>query len=501
MIFSLLYEFFFAGIIYDHQHEFLFFWFAILFYNINIVNFQNRAILLHGLVVLVMLAIYFVPFLDFSVYAEQIQYFQFWKYSHLGLIFGAIIVLEFVNASMFERIFGDMLNKNIELENYKINQLNIQNVKDNFFTTISHEMRTPLNAIKGISDLLISQQLSREEVVEFQKTLNYSSNHLLSLVNDVLDYSKINLGEFNLSKKSFNLEESIQFVYNVNRNFANQKQLIYTIEKWNTIPMMVIGDVQRFNQILMNLISNAIKFTHSGFVEITFGGHFSTDNNSIFLLKVSIKDSGIGIEKEHLDNIFNKYYQAKNQESNLGIGLGLYISKMIINLMNGQIQVSSKVGSGTVFDITLPFEIANLASLNHVTSEFNSHFLMNLNVLIVEDNQINQLVLKKLLIKNLQNCQVKIVKNGLEAIKELEKNQEYDVVLMDIIMPIMDGYEASKIIRASNNDKLKNIPIIAITANVLEYDYNLCYQIGINEVITKPFEIEDVFKKMYENIK
>lgn len=206
VICCLFLDFFFVAIIYDRKHPFLFWWFILLFYNLNTIIFQKKAISLHLFIILTMFMIYYAPFLDFSEYCEQIHYYFFWKFSHFALIVCAIIYLETINNRFFERILGGMLVRNIELEDYKQKQIHIQKVKDHFFATISHEMRTPLNAIKGISDLLISDKLVNSEVIEYQTIMNYSSNHLLSLINDVLDYSKINLGEFKLTQNTFSIE-------------------------------------------------------------------------------------------------------------------------------------------------------------------------------------------------------------------------------------------------------------------------------------------------------
>ncbi|PDS26560.1 hybrid sensor histidine kinase/response regulator [Flavobacterium branchiophilum] len=497
VICCLFLDFFCVAIIYDRKHPFLFWWFILLFYNLNTIIFQKKAISLHLFIIFTMFMIYYAPFLDFSEYCEQIHYYFFWKFSHFALIVCAIIYLETINNRFFERILGGMLVRNIELEDYKQKQIHIQKVKDHFFATISHEMRTPLNAIKGISDLLISDKLVNSEVIEYQTIMNYSSNHLLSLINDVLDYSKINLGEFKLTQNTFSIEENVDFIFKINQNMVNQKKLMYELIKKSDFPKYVYGDTQRFNQVLMNIISNAIKFTEKGSVQVIMN-KVVIEKNKINLI-IEIIDTGIGIANENLNAIFERYYQSKNNITSNGIGLGLYITKEIIDLMGGTISVKSTLNIGTCFVIQIPFEIAQIQSTSSYVNDVIIENLSNLKILIVEDNKINQKILQKLLLNNLKKCTIIIAENGKKAIDLLIENK-FDIVLMDILMPIMNGIEATKQIRTSKDENLKKIPIIALTANTINQDFYTCQKVGFDAVITKPYEIHDVIVKMYSLI-
>lgn len=495
LILTIYVTFFIAGVIYFKQFPLLSFWFLLFLYLVNTVNSQIKALFFHSLVYLTIYLIFFSTNFDFSYLAEKNINANLLVVGHVIGIIIAVIFVEIINTSLFFRLIGDMIDKNRELEGLYNEQTNIQKVKDNFFTTISHEMRTPLNAIKGISDLVIDENLDKYEIIEYKKILQYSSNHLLSLVNDVLDFTKINLGEFNLSNKSFNLEESIKLNFDINCKNVNKKDIKMIIEKKSDIPTNVIADFQRFNQMLMNLLSNAIKYTDKGYVKFSYWGQTELNNPSLFNLYLKIEDSGIGIKEEYINKIFDKYFQAKTSQHATGIGLGLFITKKIIDLMNGSVNVKSN-RAGTTFEVCLPLLIDFKKHKELIVNNKNKNkTLSNLKILIVEDNNINQIVLSKLLFNSIENCKVTITNNGLEALEKLKYNQ-FDIILMDLIMPQMDGYECTKEIRNSDDQDIKNIPIIAITANVWENDLNSCLEIGINDFVTKPFDINDLLDKI-----
>ncbi|GEM55480.1 hypothetical protein FB1_17010 [Flavobacterium branchiophilum NBRC 15030 = ATCC 35035] len=396
---------------------------------------------------------------------------------------------------MFRVFLVDLMFKNKALELFQEYQNNIQKGKDTFFSTISHEMRTPLNALKGISDLLISEQLTVEEITEYQRIMNYSANHLLNLVNDVFDYTKINLGEFRLVEQNLNVEENINFAFNINKDTAQNKGISYELIKDTAVPKLVLSDIQRFNQILMNLISNAIKFTNKGGVKVIYGGKFIKDN-TVFMLKIMVQDTGIGIDEANLPLIFDKYFQAKNNLNSSGIGLGLFITKKIIEMMKGQINVHSQLKEGTIFEMELPLKVVIEKIEDAATQLINTgNKLENLRILIVEDNKINQLVLHKLLQNNIKNSSILIANDGLEAIEKMGVHY-FDIVLMDLIMPNMNGLDTSKWIRNHKSSLINQLPIIALTANIWRNDLKSCYASGINDVITKPYEINDIIKKM-----
>ncbi|PDS26559.1 response regulator [Flavobacterium branchiophilum] len=485
-----------VGVCYNVTYPYMNVWFLLFFFMVKPINFQKKAVYFYIFIIITVYAINTFEFLNLNDSIQEVNKNpQLVRDANIILILMSIVYIETVSRKVFDRHIDEILIEKNELAIYKSNQINIQQVKDTFFTTISHEMRTPLNAIKGISDLLVSKKLTQKEIEDYQKIMNYSSDHLLNLVNDVLDFSKINLGEFSLSHGQFDLEDNIQFVYNTNKNGAKEKKLNYTIERKSDLPKFVMGDAQRFNQVLMNLISNAIKFTKKGFVNIVYQGYYDPDKPKCYRLNLTITDSGMGISETNLAFIFDKYFRAKIAHSESGIGLGMFITKQIVDLMEGTITVESQVGIGTIFKLDIPFEFLETHDKDNFITQIDYDFLSNLNVLIAEDNKVNQIVLSKLLSNNLKNCKITIVDNGKLAIAELEK-KPYDIVLLDIIMPIMNGLDATKHIRNMTNWDMQNVPIIAITANVWENNFKECYDVGVNDVITKPFEIDDVLGKI-----
>lgn len=496
LIFCLYASIVIIATIYFNKHPFLYTYFLIILFLIDFLNFQKTAIFFYAILAATVFLLWNFEIFDFSKYSEKVvKYYIIWKYFHIIILFIAVCIIKWSNFKMFRVFLVDLMFKNKALELFQEYQNNIQKGKDTFFSTISHEMRTPLNALKGISDLLISEQLTVEEITEYQRIMNYSANHLLNLVNDVFDYTKINLGEFRLVEQNLNIEENINFAFNINKDTAQNKGISYELVKETAIPKLVLSDIQRFNQILMNLISNAIKFTNKGEVRVSYGGNY-TKENTVFMLNIKVVDTGIGIDEANLPLIFDKYFQAKNNSSSSGIGLGLFITKKIIEMMKGQIKVRSNLNVGTSFEMELPLKVVIEKIEDAATQLINTrNKLENLRILIVEDNKINQLVLHKLLQNNIKNSSILIANDGLEAIEKMGVHY-FDIVLMDLIMPKMNGLDTSKWIRNHKSSLINQLPIIALTANIWRNDLKSCYASGINDVITKPYEINDIIKKM-----
>lgn len=486
---------FFGGMIYNLKFPYIAFWFILILYIINTINLQKNAIFIHLLTFLTVYCIFFVPFFDFSYLAEENINYKYFQVSHVVVMLFTLIYLEYINNKLFQKLLIDLYLKNRQLEKMNKEQLDIQKIKNDFFATISHEMRTPLNAIHAISEIESNTNfLNHKELEENKTILNYSSRHLINLINDVLDFSKINLGEFELFESKYNLKEAIEMNFKLNVK-GNIKEMVEFFLLFNcNLPKFVIIDLQRFNQILINLMSNAFKFTNKGSVKIIIDGDYHPTNKLIFNLKLSIIDTGIGISKENIEKIYDKHFQNISNQLG-GFGLGLFIVKQIVQKMMGTIEVSSTISKGTNFTVNLPIKVSIDIEDEQIIRNEVSKIGNNLKILIVDDNKINQKVLKKILESNLNSENLFYCNDGIEVLDFIEKN-EVDIILMDLLMPNLDGFECSKIIRNHKNKKISSIPIIIITANVWENDFEHFIANGINDFITKPIDINLLLNKI-----
>jgi len=351
--------------------------------------------------------------------------------------------------------------------------------KSAFLANMSHEIRTPLNAVMGISQLMMDSPLNNEQK-SMLNTMNNSGNLLLTVVNDILDYSKIESDKLQLENTSFDMKEVIVDVINLMSSTAKKKHLQLEYQCDET-PRQQMGDTVRIKQILTNLIGNAIKFTSKGKINIDLKVNKLTDKEITYT--VSVADTGIGIEPEKLDLIFNKFSQADTSTTRKhgGTGLGLTISQKLIQLMGGNINVSSRPGEGSIFSFTLSLAISNKSKPKVVQKNINKQYPA-VKVLLVEDDKVNRMIAKKMLMKS--SCEIVFANNGQEAVEKVSNNS-FDLVLMDIQMPIMNGIEATKQIRKTNS----KIIIIALTANVMKEEQDLYIQAGMNDLIAKPIQM------------
>jgi signal transduction histidine kinase/HPt (histidine-containing phosphotransfer) domain-containing protein len=372
-----------------------------------------------------------------------------------------------------------------ELEASKEEALKLAHVKQDFLANMSHEIRTPLNAIIGFSDLLHKTTLN-EKQNNYLDAISISSKNLLVLINDILDVSKLEKGKLALERKAISIKKIIGDVVTLNSQAAKIKGLKLLSSIDHEIPEAVLGDATRLTQILINLISNAIKFTRNGNIKIEVIAEDVTNEDATLLF--SVRDTGIGIPKEKIAHIFERFTQAESSTTREygGTGLGLNIVKMLVDLHQGKINISSELGQGTEFSFKICYRIADSSELEITNEKENvkSQNLEGLKILVVEDNQLNQMLAESYITKN--NGTVDIAENGIKAIERLKDNN-YDCIMMDLQMPKLDGYQTTDLIR--NNLKLET-PIIACSAHFQEEEREKAKEVGMDDYITKPYSEE-----------
>ncbi|MCK5824204.1 MAG: response regulator [Ichthyobacteriaceae bacterium] len=370
--------------------------------------------------------------------------------------------------------------------------------KTDFLATISHEIRTPMNAIIGISELIKDNATSNKDIQYSTNILN-SSENLMLIVNDFLDLSKIEKETITINKETFNIRETVKETILLYKKLAINKNIKLDLKIDNLVDENIYTDKKRYLQVLNNLTNNAIKFTDNGSVTISIFQEKTNNKQTSIITK--IRDTGIGIEQHNFANLFNDFYQVENKKQVEGTGLGLAIAQKITKKLNGEINVISEYNKGTEFTFTIKYNPANIKNNNianiittNNTPSCNTFAQINpTNILIVEDNKINQMLIIRVL-KNL-GYSPKIANNGKEAI-DMALENDFDLIFMDLQMPIMDGFKATKLILKEKN----NTVIIALTANTWLDVREKCMEIGMQHYISKPYKIDDI-KNAIINIK
>ena len=435
-----------------------------------------------------------------TVTAENSLQYENLKKSKIIVVFSIIVMLVLLlqiyylykNYRFKKKVNSDLIIANTELFQAKEKAIEASILKSQFVSTISHEMRTPLYGVVGITDMLLEEHKELENSPHLH-SLKFSARYLLSLINDVLQINKIEENRIVLENLTFNISDEINLIVNSLSFIAKNHNNTIEINLDKNIPELLVGDKVRFSQILINLISNALKFTQDG--KVTIVTKLVKKEGFKHYIEFNIQDTGIGIAQDDLDIIFDKFSQIKRKESDYqGTGLGLAIVKKLLELFDSTITVSSVLGEGTIFSFTVAFD-SNADKINKIINDIEVDLSLGqiFTVLVVDDNAINCMVTQKILEKNNYECTV--MNSGQKAIDVL-KDTVFDVILMDINMPEMNGFQASKIIRTMGI----TCPIIALTAFNKEEVIEQALSMGMNDVIIKPFDSNILFKTINQHI-
>ncbi|MCG7550802.1 PAS domain S-box protein [Pseudoalteromonas sp. Of7M-16] len=378
--------------------------------------------------------------------------------------------------------------------------------KSTFLANMSHEIRTPMNAIVGLCSLMSGTQLSQKQRGYLNK-LTQSSDNLLNIINDILDISKIESGKLEIEKTSFRLEDVVELASDIIAYKAHEKCIDFSVDLPSSIPTALVGDPLRLGQILINLLGNAVKFTPNG-GEITLALKAKIISKDDVAIEISVTDTGIGVAKEQQSKLFSVFTQADISTTRQfgGTGLGLAICSNLVSMMGGEIDFESEEGVGSRFYFTVSFLLQKgepsprepkVKSIDKCLYLNKANLLKNIEVLLVEDNDINL----EIAVELLQGVGLKVVTatNGSEAIKTLNHNQNIGLVIMDCQMPIMDGYKATELIR--KDERFKQLPIIALTANVMAEDIKKIESSGMDGYLAKPLDVDKLFQLVFDGLR
>lgn len=382
-----------------------------------------------------------------------------------------------------------------ELKKAKLVAEESSRAKEQFMANMSHEIRTPMNAVIGFTELLQQSSLDREQK-EFVTAIRSSGESLLAIINDILDYSKIQSGMMQLEKVPFSISKLMGSVHMMLMQRAKQKDLSFLMEQDPALPQYVIGDPTRLTQVLINLTGNAIKFTENG--SVTLSAKVTGGTSDVPQVTFTVSDTGIGIAHSKQQEVFERFTQERTDTTRKygGTGLGLSIARQLVHLQGGEMRLQSEPGKGSEFVFTISYRKAMMNEIPEAnTITVPDEGLRGTHVLLVEDNEMN----RKLAVKVLGNMGVftDVAVNGREGVVKLEAN-DYDLVLMDIQMPVMDGYETARFVRS---EMKKSIPIIAMTAHAMAGEKEKCLKIGMNDYISKPFRPAELYAKIFSLVK
>lgn len=412
-----------------------------------------------------------------------------------GNVLGAVVVARDITE---QKIFENELieaKRNAVLAMQKAEESN--KLKEAFLANMSHEIRTPMNAIIGFSDIL-SKRVIGEQEKEYVLTIKTAGENLLNIINDILDISKIEAGMMAFEDHSFSVKDIFKSLNVMLMEKANEKNLELAFKYEEDIPDVLLGDTTRLTQIIINLVGNAIKFTQKGSVEVNVKvlKNKPSNFNENTWLEFSVEDTGIGIPLDKIENIFERFRQAESHTTRKygGTGLGLSIAKQLVELQGGNLSVKSKFKEGSIFTFSIPYKksVEVLQIQDNTEKKYDMDYLSTIDILLVEDNRLNIMLILSLFSE--YHLKVQVAENGSVAIDML-KELNFDIVLMDMEMPVMNGYESATFIRKNLKS---NVPIIAMTAHAMAGERERCLSLGMNEYISKPINANLLFEKIYE---
>ncbi len=393
--------------------------------------------------------------------------------------------------------FIELKRAHTELQVTRDKLIEAEQFKDQFLANMSHEIRTPMNAIIGASNLVLNTELDATQL-KYMKAVKQSSENLLVIINDILDLSKIKAGKMEFENIPFHVRDVIEGVITTLRFKAEEKGLLLHSTIHDDLPQTLVGDQVRLSQVLLNLVSNSIKFTATGSITIDVKPKGMVDDK--IAIEFAVKDTGIGIAEDKFEKIFESFSQASTDTTRLygGTGLGLTISKQLVSLQGGTISVDSTVNVGTTFTVMIPYAAFKGDDKNMRNSDANNlgnEAIKNIRILLAEDNEMNQMIAIDTLEALIEGVVVDVASNGKIAVEKMQENN-YDIILMDVQMPEMNGYEATQFIREEIPFPHNKIKIMAMTASATKPEIDKCFSIGMDDYISKPFDPADLLRKI-----
>jgi signal transduction histidine kinase/CheY-like chemotaxis protein len=405
---------------------------------------------------------------------------SFASYSIVTLI---LITVPFLYDNLFRQAYQASLQRNLELEEKRKELLRTSALREQFIATVSHELRTPMNAILGFNNMLLARASDNPQALKILNHTRQSADHLLTVINDVLDYSQLQAGKINVQAETFALRDTVNTAFDLFAQRVESMHLQYSCNIDDNVPHWVRADRHRLMQILVNLLGNAIKFTHQGHVTLAV-------RRQPLCVHFSVRDSGIGIPEDQQPKIFQRFVQADDdiQSRYGGNGLGLSITQRLVELMGGHIGFESQSGKGSLFWFTLPLVEVSAPKVETPKTKMPSAPIeVAQRFLVVDDHPINRLLVRQILKNNWITCEIVEADNGLKAIEALRK-QDFDVILMDMVMPEMDGIEATRALRFDFDQPMRDTPVLGLTANVNPQDLERFAEAGVSAVVLKPFD-------------
>ena len=454
------------------------------FYTIS----RRAGLVWFGLVMLYEAAIAYITWSGGLPEAQTLGVAQvFSSFASYSVVMVMVITVPYIYDNLFRKAHKASLQRNQELEEKRQELLRTSAMREQFIATVSHELRTPMNAILGFNSMLLARVQDNPQALKILNHTKQSADHLLTVINDVLDYSQLQAGKIKIHAETFALNDTIHAAFELFAQRVESMHLTYECDIAANVPQWVKTDKHRLMQILVNLLGNAIKFTHQGSVRLSV-------QRQPLCIYFAIKDTGIGIATAQQERIFQRFAQADEQIQSRygGNGLGLAITQRLVELMGGRIGFESEEGKGSLFWFTLP--ISEVEAPPQPTSEVQQPEYTPLETphfLVVDDHPINRLLVRQIFKNRWGRCEIVEADNGQKAIDALQQ-QDFDVVLMDMVMPLMDGIEATTVLRQSFQAPQRDTPVLGLTANVNPQDLERFSAAGLNAVLLKPFDATKV---------